>query len=311
MVAEESEHRAFAPIRDLKWVTTLVGAVIIFIVSIITVLTARKILKPIDALRKGTEIIGLGNLDYKVKTGSTDEIGQLSRAFDEMTARLKSTLASRDELNKEISERLLLEEALKESEEKFRSICETAKDAIVVMEDAGNIAYWNKAAEDIFGFSANEALGKNLHDLIVPEPYRKKFREGFLKFQEKGEGAVIGKIMEIEGLKKDGRIFPTELSISALQLKGRWHAVGVIRDITKRRENIDELIKITEELKNSNEELREFTDMAVGREIKIIDLKKEVNKYAAEAGHEPPYDMTFIEEKKKKANRPQGKNTSA
>ncbi len=298
MIAEESENKAFAPIRNLKWMTTFVSVFIVFIVSIITVLTSRRILRPIDALRKGAEIIGHGNLDYKVKTDSTDEIGQLSRAFDDMTGRLKRTMASRDELDKEVTGRLRLEEALKESEEKFRSICETAKDAIIVMDGAGNISYWNKAAEDIFGFSAHEALGKCLHDLIVPEPYRKKFTEGFSKFQGKGEGPVIGETLEIEGLKKNGKVFPTELSISSLQLNGHWHAVGVIRDITKRRENIEELIRATEDLKHSNEELKEFTDMAVGRELKIIDLKKEVNKYAAQAGHKPLYDMTFIEEKK-------------
>jgi PAS domain S-box-containing protein len=304
IIAEESEHKAFARIRALKWMTTAVGAMVIIIVSVITPLAAQKISRPIDALRKGAEIIGQGNLEYKVKTNSNDEIGQLSRSFDEMTTRLKNTMASRDELNKEIAERLRLEETLKESEEKFRSICATAKDAIIVMDSAGNIAYWNKAAENIFGYSCEEALGKYLHDLIVPEPYRRKFKEGFPEFKENGAGPVIGKTLEIEGLKKNGKVFPTELSISSLQLQGRWHAVGVIRDITKRRENIEDLIKTTTDLKYTNEELKEFTNMAVGRELKIIELKKEVNKYAAEAGHKPPYNMTFIEENKKTRKRP-------
>lgn len=304
LITEESEAKAFARIRDLKWMTIVIGVIIILIVSIIAVGTAQRISRPLDVLRQGTEIIGRGNLEYKVRTSSNDEIGQLSRAFDEMTGRLKSTMASRDELNKEIAERLRLEETLKESEEKFRSICATAQDAIIVMNNAGNIAYWNKAAENIFGYSADEAIEKYLHDLIVPEPYRKKFKEGFPNFKENGAGPVIGKTMEIEGLRKNGKVFPAELSISALQLQGRWHAVGVIRDITKRRENIEDLIKTTKDLKYTNEELKEFTNIAVGRELKILELKKEVNKYAAEAGHKPPYDMTFIEENKKTNPRP-------
>ncbi len=131
--------------------------------------------------------------------------------------------------------------ALYESEEKFRKISESAQDAIIMM--AGKrISFWNAAAARIFGYTAEEAIGRELHELIVPEPARAKFAQAFPHFQASGEGAVIGKLIEVSALRKSGEEFPVELSISATQFGSQWHAIGIVRDITGRKRAEQELM---------------------------------------------------------------------
>ncbi len=160
-------------------------------------------------------------------------IDQLNDASDE----LKLHQNHLEELVKQRTEELEIKsQSLAESEEKFRLISTTAKDAIVIMGQDELVTYWNPAAETLFGFSAGEAAGKNLHNLITPERYRTAAHSGFEQFIRQGTGAVIGKTIDLEARNKDGTEFPVALSISAFTLQNNWHALGIIRDITERKQ---------------------------------------------------------------------------
>lgn len=137
---------------------------------------------------------------------------------------------------RDITERKRVERALAESEEKFRSISAAANDAILVIDNDGRLMYWNPAAERIFGYRAEEALGQDAHQLFVPSRYHADFERGFAEFRKSGTGPVIGNSLELAALRKDGSEFPVELSISALRRNDRWHAVGIVRDITERKQ---------------------------------------------------------------------------
>ena len=119
VIAKIDKSEAFAPLNKIK----TVFVIILFLVPLTTWLTgsfaARLIIKPIEKLREGTEIIGRGNVDYKVGTDAKDEIGQLSKAFDKMTGDLKKTTISITALNKEITERKKAEKALKKKHEEL------------------------------------------------------------------------------------------------------------------------------------------------------------------------------------------------
>ena len=141
----------------------------------------------------------------------------------------------------DITKRKKAEAALKESEERFRAIAGTAKEAIILIDDDGKISYWNRAAEEIFGYSSQEVQGEDLHGLLAPARYREVIRKGGARFKETGQGKVVGKTVEVEGIRKDGSEFPVEISISALQVDDRWHAVGIVRDITLRKQMEDRL----------------------------------------------------------------------
>lgn len=127
-------------------------------------------------------------------------------------------------------------EALTESEEKFRLISTAAKDAIAIIGTDEQIIYWNPAAEKVFGYEANEAIGKNLHKLVIPVRYHYAAHKGFDRFQRYGVGNILGKTFEITARHKNGEEFPVELSISSFRFQNSWHALGIIRDISERKQ---------------------------------------------------------------------------
>ena len=139
-------------------------------------------------------------------------------------------------LSKRAQERDAAENGLRESEEKFHKFSAAAQDAVLFMNSSGNITYWNHAAESIFGYPADEAIGKNLHDLIVPQRFHKAFNKAFPEFKKTGQGAAIGQTLELAAFRKDGEEFPVELSLSATQIGGEWHGLGILRDITERKQ---------------------------------------------------------------------------
>ncbi|MFC2157082.1 PAS domain S-box protein [Acidobacteriota bacterium] len=144
---------------------------------------------------------------------------------------------------RDINERKQAEVALQESEEKFRSISDSAQDAIIMMDNREKISYWNKAAEKIFGYAPQEAIGKEMSVLLAPQYYHKAHQDGLSKFKTMGKGIPVGKVLELIALKKDGEEFPIELSVSMTKLKGERHVIGIIRDITERIQAEEELQK--------------------------------------------------------------------
>ncbi len=137
--------------------------------------------------------------------------------------------------------RLAAEQALEKNsresrEDLLRSLSSAAQDAILMMDSNGKISFWNQAAERIFGWTRDEAIGAYLHKLLVPANYRQAHKQAYPKFQQTGEGAAIGKTLELSACRKDGTEFPVELSLNSMKLHGQWHAVGILRDITPRKE---------------------------------------------------------------------------
>ena len=128
-------------------------------------------------------------------------------------------------IDRDITERKRTEEALRESEVRFRSITSTAKDAIIMLDNNGNITYWNPAAEEIFGYTSQEAIGRELHQFLAPQKYYEDYQKGLKTFQKTGKGSAVGKTSELEAVRKDGTQFPMELSLSAIQVKGKWRSI--------------------------------------------------------------------------------------
>ncbi|HNV87108.1 MAG TPA: PAS domain S-box protein [Candidatus Omnitrophota bacterium] len=169
----------------------------------------------------------------------------------------------------DITGRKKMEDALLESEEKFHAISDSAQDAIVMMSDEGKISFWNKAAERIFGYRADEVMGEPVHSLLAPERFRKAHEKAFPHWRETGEGGAIGRTLELAALRKDGTEFPIELSLSAIKLKEKWNAVGVLRDISERKMAEANFLKRTNELERMNKAM-------VGRELRMLELKREM-----------------------------------
>lgn len=160
----------------------------------------------------------------------------------------------------DITARKRMEERLRGSEARFHRITAAAYDAIVEIDDRARITFWNPAAERLFGHSASEAVGRPLHPLIAPAEHREAFERGFETFRTTGEGPVVGKVFEITALRRDGTVFPIELSVSALRHDGSWGAMGIVRDISERKRAEEELRGNMELLRRTDEERRRLLE---------------------------------------------------
>ena len=150
-------------------------------------------------------------------------------------------------VKEDVTERKLAEETLRESEETLSKITSSALSAIIMLgADNGKISFWNEAAEKNFGWTAQEVIGKKLHDLIIPKQYRQQHVEGLKQFSQSGAGPIIGQSTELTALNRKGEEFPIELHLSSVKLKGQWHAIGLITDITDRKQAEQEIKKAKE-----------------------------------------------------------------
>ncbi len=136
----------------------------------------------------------------------------------------------------DVTARKQTDELLRQSETRLRAITDSAQDAIVMMDPDDRISFWNPAATQIFGYTSAEALGQPLHAFLVPPRYHAAHQSAFPAFRQTGQGANVGRTLDLEAWRKDGREISVQLSLSAVELEGRWHAVGLIRDITARKQ---------------------------------------------------------------------------
>ncbi|MGC9434783.1 MAG: PAS domain S-box protein [Methanomicrobiales archaeon] len=144
-------------------------------------------------------------------------------------------------IGRDISERKEAERAIRENEERFRTVTEVAYDAIIMIDAQGWVTLWNEAAERIFGYRAEEARGKRVHDLVASPEDRDLAEQGLVSFRETGTGPIIQQTRELVATGKEGRQLPVEITVSPVRTGGEWHAVAIVRDISDRVEREREL----------------------------------------------------------------------
>lgn len=179
-------------------------------------------------------------------------------------------------------ERALAQETLRASEERLRTVIETARDAIVSADVQGRIISWNAAAESIFGRLAREALGQSL-TLLMPDRFRQAHEQGLGRFITTGEPRVIGRTIELIGLRKDGAEFPIELSLSTGLSQQKRFFTAIIRDITERKRAQVALEEAHKTLQDTQQQL-----------IQAAKLES-VGRLAAGAAHEVRNPLAIIQ----------------
>lgn len=141
------------------------------------------------------------------------------------------------------------------AEERFRSVTDSAVDAIISADHAGRIVSWNPAATRILGHSEAVALGQSL-ELVIPERYRDQHRAGMARYAATGEAHVIGTTVELEALTASGDEIPVELSLSTWTVGGDRYYTGIIRDLAERRAAEAALRRSEEEFREKEAEFR-------------------------------------------------------
>jgi PAS domain S-box-containing protein len=176
-------------------------------------------------------------------------------------------------ISRDITERRQMEEALRKSEELFRSVAQTATEGIINIDSDGNVVFWNKAAEMIFGYSTDEMVGQSLA-LVMPERFREAHQQGMRRVASTGESRVVGTTVEVAGLAKDGHEFPAELSLATWKTVEGVFFTGIVRDITERKRAAELLQRYSAELERSNEEVKNFAYI-VSHDLRVplVNLK--------------------------------------
>jgi PAS domain S-box-containing protein len=259
LLAEVSEKEAFAPITSLTRLMLSILGVLLVVGIVVSILISGTISKPISKLHHGTDEVAGGNLDFKVGTGAKDEIGQLSRTFDSMTANLKESKARVEEYRKTLEERIKARtkqlaaaneglrqeiEERKQVEQRLRLFShsvESSVDGVVMGDLEGIITCANEAFARMFGYSQEELIGTEI-PFLYAESQLHKLEEAL---QATREGGWTGDLI---ARRKGGGLFPVEVSSSAIvDDEGKIIAqVATHRDITER--------KVAEEVLRESEE---------------------------------------------------------
>ena len=171
--------------------------------------------------------------DLHIRTRNGDErwIGDVSVPLSDKSGRVTSAIG----IFQDLTDRKQAEEALRESEEQFRTFALSAHDAILTIDDQANIIFWNAAAEKMFGYSAEEAFGKSFA-ITIPVHLRESIEAGFRRVITSGNSDLAGGVEETFRLRKDGSQFPAEVVLSSYEIKGNRFVTATIHDITKRKQ---------------------------------------------------------------------------
>lgn len=146
----------------------------------------------------------------------------------------------------DITERKKTEKEISDSEEKRRLIMSGALDAIICIDTKEAIIFWNKQAEVIFGWEEKEALGQQLSELIVPEPFRKYHREGMKHYLKTGEEKALNVLLELSAIKRNGDEFPIELTVIPIKQGEELFFCAFIRDIMERKKSETKILQANE-----------------------------------------------------------------
>ncbi len=199
--------------------------------GLIAWLQSRMVTRPLQKLAAAADRLAANDFSAELPHASQDEVGHLVRAFGTMR-----------------ESRRLAEELLRDSDAILSATINTALDAVVQMDAAGIITGWNTQAEEIFGWAREEAIGRMLHETIIPPQYREAHIRGMKHFLVSGEGPVLNKRIEITALHRDGHEFLIELSITPLKIADKYEFGAFIRDITERKRAQDEILHLNASL---------------------------------------------------------------
>ena len=187
----------------------------------------------------------------------------------------------------ELSGRRQAEEALRQSDERTRSIVDNIVDGIITIDQSGIVQTVNTAVGRIFGYSPDELIGRNV-SALMPEPYRGNHGDYLASYFRSGVAQIIGIGREVQGLRRDGSTFPLDLSVGEFHFAGRRYFTGVLRNVTERKALQAEVLSIAErEQQRIGQDLHDD----VGQELTGVGLMAEALVDALQAIDSPEAEL--------------------
>jgi PAS domain S-box-containing protein len=238
-----------------------------FILAIVVgVVISSSVTRQIQSLNNGMNVVGEGNLDYRVETGTSDEIGRLAKAFDKMTEKLS-----------------LRETAVKESEQRFRRLFEQSNDGIILHDLNGMVIDVNERMVEMVGYDRDSLLAGSIAQLHTQEDLPD------VKWAVKSLRGGARVQLESHYVKADGGIIDVDLRSSVIDAKERV-VQTVVRDITQRKRAEKELQQRMREVSEANSRLEVLVSNTTERELCMVQLKREINGLLETQGSAPKYE---------------------
>jgi len=220
-----SLEKVFASIRDNQFNAFVICLVILLFGVLITLVTSRVITQSITQLRKSARDFAEGKIDVSVEVNSSDEVGELGKAFNFLVSQVNQNISLLTSSNTQ----------LEFAQTRIQAIMDNMVDGIITIDVHGIIESANPAAERIFGYQFSEVHGKKIN-MLMPDPYRSEHDSYIENYLFTSKKKIIGISREVSGLRKDGTTFPMDLAVSEVFLGGRRMFTGIVRDITMRKQ---------------------------------------------------------------------------
>jgi len=223
------QRAIYGQLQTYTLIALTMTAVVFLFAYLLSRTLQRQISAPILNLANTASRVA-ANHDYSIRAQKygKDEVGSLTDAFNQMLAQIQEQ-----------------DRAVRDSEARVRAVLDAALSAVILIDQNGKIIEWNPRAEQIFGWSRGEALGRDMADAIIPSEFREHHRQGMRRHREQGKGPVLNRLVELTALRRNGSEFPVELSISPLSSGTDTTFCGFVTDITERRQAA---IKVQEQL---------------------------------------------------------------
>ncbi len=173
---------------------------------------------------------------------------------------------------RDISEQNQFKEALKEGAEQLKAVVDTAVDGVVLIDSRGIVRMFNPACEQLFGYGQDDVVGQNVK-MLMPAPFHNEHDDYLENYQRSGERKIIGIGREVEGRRQDGTTFPIELSVGEARHKNEPLFVGIIRDVTKRRQADEQRDLMMKRLTEADIERGHFAHVAahdLGQSVRMV-----------------------------------------
>ncbi|MEC5215090.1 diguanylate cyclase (GGDEF)-like protein/PAS domain S-box-containing protein [Actimicrobium sp. GrIS 1.19] len=255
VLVRQDAVEAFAPVRLIQQKVLWTGGLIALLFSLIGIVNARRISRPLVTLAREVLRFRTGETTrLEVPAGAYREITELSISFIVLVRDLEQNEAALQGLNASLEQRVSRRTAeLAASEDRLRQILEHSHDAFIAIGGQGEVTDWNREAEQTFGWSATEAAGRNLAELIIPPAMRGAHAAGFAQFLQTGQGPALNTRIEVVGMHRDGHAIPIEISIAGFHNGSGYVANAFLRDITERK-------AAEQTIRDSEQRLQAITD---------------------------------------------------
>ena len=247
-------------IQNAKQYGISIGVVEMFLVALFSYILGGYLTRQLAGLTAASHQIAAGNLGYQLQIKGKDELAETAQAFNTMSSEVASAYAQ-----------------IQQRETFWHQILNSTPDAIIVINKQGIVLSFNAGAELMLGYSADEVINRNV-SILVPEPHRQAHDGYLLHYLETGEAGIIGKSRDFDINRKNGEHLPINLRVTEMETNGEPMFIGVIHDISERKEYEQQLTRSIDEKNTLLKEIHHRVKNNLMVVSSILEMQEDSNE---------------------------------